>query len=189
MLTADLIVVVAGVAMIGVVVLGRARDLSWLTIIIRCALICAVALVLSVTLFPLPIEARLWRFHRPFSNLHLSPFGTIRAQLGFGLRHSEARELIGNVALFVPLGFLLPVAARTCRRLWVTLAAAAGLSILIETVQALLPSHATDVDDVILNTAGAALGFLAFAMIAWTVRRRTAPGEGTLREPAPSSAG
>jgi glycopeptide antibiotics resistance protein len=189
MLSANVIVVVAGVAMIGVVVLGRARALSWLTIIIRCALICAVALVLSVTLFPVPVEARLWRFHRPFSNLHLSPFGTIRAQLGFGLRHSEARELIGNVALFVPLGFLLPAAARTCRRLWVTLGVAAALSVLIETVQALLPSHATDVDDVILNTAGAALGFLAFSMIAWMVRRRTAPGEGTLREPAPSSAG
>jgi glycopeptide antibiotics resistance protein len=188
-LTADLIVVVAGVAMIGVVVLGRARNLSWLTIIIRCALICAVALVLSVTLFPLPVEARLWRFQRPFSNLHLSPFGTIRAQLGFGLRHSEARELIGNVALFVPLGFLLPVAARMCRRLWVTLAVAAGLSALIEIVQALLPNHATDVDDVILNTAGAALGFLVFSMIIWTVRQRPVPEEGALREPASSSAG
>jgi glycopeptide antibiotics resistance protein len=185
-LSANAVVVVAGVVMIGFVVLARARDLSWPTIIIRSALICAVALILAVTLFPLPVDARL--YHRPFSNLHLVPFGTIRAQLASGLRHPDARELIGNVALFVPLGFLLPATARTCRRLWVTLVVAAGLSVLIETVQALLPSHATDVDDVILNTAGAALGFLAFSMVAWTVRQRTAPEEGTLREPAPSSA-
>ena len=61
------------------------------------------------------------------------------------------------------------------------------MSVVIETVQSLLPSHSTDVDDVILNTAGAALGFLAFSVVAWMVRRRTAPEERTL--PATSSAG
>jgi glycopeptide antibiotics resistance protein len=189
MLSANAIVAAAGAVIIGVAVLGRARELPWPTIIIRCALICAVALILSVTLFPLPVDARLWKFHRPFSNLHILPLGTIRSQLAFGLLHSEARQLIGNVVLFVPLGLLLPAAVRTCRRLWVTLVVAAGLSVLIEIVQALLPSHTTDVDDVILNTVGAALGFLAFSVGAWMVKRRTAPEEHTLREPAASSAG
>ena len=189
MLSANVIVVIAGVVMIGLVVLGRARDLSWPTIIVRCGLIGAVAVIVSVTLFPLPVDARLWKFHHIFSNMHFVPFGTIRTQLAFGLRHSEARELIGNVALFVPLGVFLPVAARTCRRLWVTLAVAASLSVVIETVQSLLPSHTTDVDDVILNTAGAALGFLAYSLVAWTVKRRATPDERSLREPAPSSAG
>jgi len=189
MLSANAIMLAAGVVMFGLVVLGRARDLSWPTIIVRCALICAVVLILAVTLFPLPIDARLWKFHRAFSNLHLSPFATIRTQLEFGFRHSEAREVIGNVALFVPFGLFLPAAARTCRRTWVTLSAAAGLSVLIEIVQGLLPSHATDVDDVILNTTGAALGFLAFSLVAWMVKRRMAPEERALREQAASSAG
>jgi glycopeptide antibiotics resistance protein len=187
MLSANAIVVVAGAVMIVIVVAGRARGASGTTIIARCALTGAIALIISVTLFPLPIEARLWKYHHAFSNLHFSPFGTIRAQLAFGLLHSEARQLIGNVALFVPFGFLLPAAVRTCRRLWVTLVVAAGLSVLIETLQALLPSHTTDVDDVILNTAGAALGYLVFSMIAWTVRRRTAPEERTSPGSAPSS--
>jgi glycopeptide antibiotics resistance protein len=189
MLSANAVVVVAGAVMIVIVVAGRARGASGLTIIARCALAGAIALIISVTLFPLPVEARLWKHHHAFSNLHFVPFGTIRTQLAFGLEHSEARQLIGNVALFVPLGFLLPAAVRTSRRLWVTLVVAAGLSVLIETLQAILPSHTTDVDDVILNTAGAALGFLAFTMITWTVRRRTTPEKGSLRELAPSSAG
>ena len=168
-------VVAAGVVMIGSVILWRARDLSWSSVIIRCALICAVALILSVTLFPLPVDPRLWKHHHVFSNLHFSPFGTIRGQLAFGLEHSEARQLIGNLALFFPLGFLLPTAVRTCRRLWVTLVVAASLSVLIETLQAILPEHATDVDDVILNTAGAALGYLAFATIDRRRRRTMAP--------------
>lgn len=189
MLSANVLVVVGGAAMIIVIVIGRARGTSGPTIVARCALLGAVGWILALTIFPIPVEARWWRFHRLFSNMHVLPFGTIRAQLASGLEYSEARQLIGNVVLFVPLGFLLPAAVRVCRQLWVTLVAAAGLSILIETMQAILPEHATDVDDVILNTTGAALGYLAFWVIAWTARRRTARDEGTLGEPAPSSAG
>lgn len=187
MLSANALVIVSGAVMIVVIVAGRARDLPWPTIIARCALTGALALILSVTLFPLPVDPRLWKYHRAFSNLHFSPFGTIRSQLAFGLEDSEARQLIGNVALFVPLGFLLPAAARACRHLWVTLVVAASLSVLIETLQSVLPEHATDVDDVILNTIGAAVGYLAFSMIAWAARQRTAPEERTLPGSAPPS--
>ena len=189
MLSANVLVIVGGAAMIVVIVIGRARGTSGPTIIARCALIGAVGWILALTIFPIPVEARGWRFHRLFSNVHLVPFWTIRSQLAFGLERSEARQLIGNMALFVPFGFLLPAAVRTCRRLWVTLVVAAGLSALIESLQAILPEHATDVDDVILNTTGAVLGYLAFRVIAWTARQRTAGDEDTLREPAPSSAG
>jgi glycopeptide antibiotics resistance protein len=188
MLSANAVIVVAGAVMILIVVAGRARGAYGPTIIARCALTGAIALIISVTLFPLPVESRLWKFHHLFSNMHFVPFGTIRTQVAFGLEHSEARQLIGNVALFVPFGFLLPAAVRTCRRLWVTLVVAAALSVLIETLQALLPSHTTDVDDVILNTTGAALGYLLFSMIAWTVRQRTAPEERASPGSAPSSA-
>jgi glycopeptide antibiotics resistance protein len=152
-----------------------------------CALTAAVAWILALTLFPIPVEPGLWRFQRRFGDVTLIPFRTIRTQLAFGLRHSEARQLLGNVALFVPFGLLLPAAVWSCRRLWVTLVAAAALSVLIETLQAILPGHTTDVDDVILNTAGATLGFLAFSVVARLVRRRTE--ERTLPEPATSSAG
>jgi glycopeptide antibiotics resistance protein len=189
MLSANVLVIVGGAAMIVVIVVGRARGTSGPTIVARCALVGAAGGILALTIFPIPVEARGWRFHQLFSNMHFVPFGTIRAQLASGLVYSEARQLIGNVVLFVPLGFLLPAAARACRRLWVTLVVAAGMSVLVETMQAILPEHATDVDDVILNTSGAAVGYLAFWIFARTARQRTARDEGTLREPAPSSAG
>jgi glycopeptide antibiotics resistance protein len=189
MLSANELVIVGAAAMIVVIVMGRVRGTSGPTIVARCALIGAVGWIVALTIFPIPVEAREWRLHRLFSNVHFVPFGTIRSQLAFGLEYSEARQLIGNVALFVPLGFLLPAAVRACRRLLVALVVAAGLSVLIESLQAILPEHATDVDDVILNTTGAALGSLAFWIIAWMARQRTARDEGTLREPAPSSAG
>jgi glycopeptide antibiotics resistance protein len=189
MLSANVLVIMGGAAMIVVILMGRANGTSGPTILARCGLLAAIGWILALTIFPIPVEAHGWRFHRLFSNMHFLPFGTIRAQLASGLEYSEARQLIGNVVLFIPFGFLLPAAVRACRRLWVTLLAAAGLSFLIETMQAILPEHATDVDDVILNTTGAALGYLAFWVIAWTARQPTARDEGTLREPAPSSAG
>jgi glycopeptide antibiotics resistance protein len=189
MLSANVLVIVGGAAMIVVIVMGRARGTSGPTIVARCALIGAVGWIVALTIFPIPVEARWWRFHRQFSNMSFVPFRTIGTQLSHGLERSEAKQLFGNLVLFAPLGFLLPSAVRACRRLWPTLLVAAGLSVLIETTQALLPGHSSDVDDVILNTTGAALGYLAFWVIAWTSRQRTARDEGTLREPAPSSAG
>jgi glycopeptide antibiotics resistance protein len=189
MLSANVLVIVGGAAMIVVIVLGRVNRTSGPTILARCALLAAVGWILALTIFPIPLEARWWRFHQQFSNMSFVPFRTIGTQLSHGLERYEAKQLLGNIALFVPFGLLLPAAVRTCRRLWVTLVVAAGLSVLIETMQALLPGHTTDVDDVILNTTGAALGYLAFWVIAWTARQRTARDEGTLREPAPSSAG
>jgi glycopeptide antibiotics resistance protein len=189
MLSANAIIVAAGVVMIGLVVLGRARGSSGATVLAWCALTGAVAWILALTLFPIPIDPGLWRFQRWFGDVTLVPFRTIRSQLAFGLRDSEARQLLGNVALFVPFGFLLPAAVRACRRPGALLVAAAAFSVLIETLQAILPGHTTDVDDVILNTAGAALGFLAFSVAAWVAGRRETPEERTMREPAASSAG
>ena len=66
-------------------------------------------------------------------------------------------SLLGNVCLFVPLGLL----AALCYggAWWKYLAAGAAFSICIEMFQLLLP-RATDIDDVICNTAGMLLGYL-----------------------------
>ena len=175
MLSANALVIVGGVVMIFVILAGCARGTSWPTIVARGALIGAICWILALTIFPIPVEARWWRFHRQFSNMSFVPFRTIGTQLSHGLERYEARQLLGNIALFAPLGFLLPVALKRFRRAWPTLLVAAGLSVLIETTQALLPGHSTDVDDVILNTTGAALGYLAFATIDGVRRRTLAP--------------
>lgn len=77
------------------------------------------------------------------------------------------RQLVGNIVLFVPLGFLLPVLSAGRRRLGATVAIALAASVGIELIQlAMLLSavsqRAVDVDDVILNVSGAALGYLAW---------------------------
>ncbi|NLD60656.1 MAG: VanZ family protein [Clostridiales bacterium] len=75
-----------------------------------------------------------------------------------------AYHFFGNTLWFVPLGFLLPALFRG----W-TLPRAAllglAVSIGIEVVQWLFRTGTADIDDVLLNAAGTALGFAAHAAI------------------------
>ena len=80
-------------------------------------------------------------------------------------------NLGGNVAVFLPLGFGLAGLMRGLGRAAAfTRAVLAGLalSVAIEVVQLAIPNRATDVDDVLLNTVGAALGAGLFT---WLLRR------------------
>ena len=100
-------------------------------------------------------------------HLELIPLGTITGQLalaGEGSAHALA-NLGGNVLLFAPFGVLLPALFCPLRRFWRFLAAFAGSVAAVEIMQLLLRVGVCDVDDLLLNCLGAALGFLVRA--AW----------------------
>ena len=63
-----------------------------------------------------------------------------------------------NILMCVPLGFLLPFVWKAYRKFRVTVLSGAGFSALIEVSQ-LLTTRATDIDDLIANTLGTAVGF------------------------------
>ncbi|MEU3726976.1 VanZ family protein [Streptomyces sp. NPDC031705] len=72
-----------------------------------------------------------------------------------------AEQLGGNVLLGVPFGVLLPVLLPQARGLLRVAAVTAVVMTLVELIQgALVTGRAFDVDDVLLNTAGALLGYL-----------------------------
>lgn len=64
-----------------------------------------------------------------------------------------------NIAMFIPFGILLPLAAKPFRRWYLALAAGMGTSFLIETLQYLLGRGQADVDDLFCNTLGVMLGY------------------------------
>jgi hypothetical protein len=89
------------------------------------------------------------------------PLHTIREYLSPELPASiRIRNLAGNLVLLTPLGFLLAVA--TTWRPSFALAAILATSATIECWQLLVATgRSVDIDDVILNTAGGTLGYLA----------------------------
>lgn len=76
-----------------------------------------------------------------------------------------------NTAVFVPLGVLLPLIGRRSQKWYVSLLAALGLSLLIESAQFLLGAGTFDVDDLICNTLGAVLGWAAVTMVLLLLER------------------
>ena len=109
-------------------------------------------------------------------DLRLQAFRTINFALRKGLGSLEFLVLIGNLAVFVPLGMLLPLVFGR-RSLALVLVAGLVVSLAIELGQLALSIalgfafRSADVDDVIVNVCGAALGYLLFLAVA-TVRTR-----------------
>jgi glycopeptide antibiotics resistance protein len=79
------------------------------------------------------------------------------------------RNTLGNIALFLPLGILLPLVTNRFRSLLKVMLVALGLSLGIETIQFVLrfvgSLRAVDIDDVLLNTLGAGLGFAIYRYV------------------------
>lgn len=77
-----------------------------------------------------------------------------------------------NIAMFVPLGVFLPLAAKPFRRWYWMLAAGAGTSLIIEVTQYILGRGQADVDDLICNTLGAMLGYCLCMLFVGLVCKR-----------------
>lgn len=105
-------------------------------------------------------------------NLNLKPFATIKLYLYVLTAPELARHipaaivnLAGNVVMFVPLGAFLPAIWQGLRALWKTLLCTAFVICLIETAQLLTLVGSCDVDDLLLNVLGAALGYGGYRLI------------------------
>jgi glycopeptide antibiotics resistance protein len=100
-------------------------------------------------------------------SINLHPFRTIAeyAVASYN-RNIIVTNLFGNIAAFAPLGFLLPlIGGRKAAGVFKIVLAAAGVSVAVETFQYLLGVGAADIDDVILNTVGGILGYLALKLL------------------------
>lgn len=85
--------------------------------------------------------------------------------LRFATRRDMLLNLLGNVALFLPAGALFPALYPKLDRFRKVLCAGMGLSLFIELAQLPFAARGTDVDDLLLNTLGTALGCGLFALI------------------------
>lgn len=112
-------------------------------------------------------EERVYRYNlSPF--IEIRRFWIYREQLGV---FAVVTNLLGNVIGFIPYGFILPVIARKCRSGFFIILSGFGISLLVETIQLITKVGCFDVDDLILNTLGAALGYLAFAVCNYLRRK------------------
>jgi len=91
---------------------------------------------------------------------NLVPFHTLAIYLRNLDSEFWLRNLFGNLGLLLPLGLLGPIALPVLGRWWLILPLALLISASIELAQFRIPDRSADIDDVIVNVAGALLGYL-----------------------------
>jgi len=88
-------------------------------------------------------------------------FWIYREQLGI---RAVGVNLAGNVLAFVPFGFILPIIGKRLRSMWKVTVLGFLLSLSVELLQLIFKVGCCDVDDLLLNTLGALLGYILFAI-------------------------
>lgn len=79
--------------------------------------------------------------------------------------HEALLNLIGNVLMFVPVGVVFPSVYRQLNTHGRAIAAGVGFSLAIELMQLPFVDRVSDIDDLLLNSAGYILGYLIYLAV------------------------
>lgn len=112
--------------------------------------------LLSVTLFT-------HNYYTYGQSSNLLIFSSVRLMLMSGNGGLILKNVIGNIALFIPLGILLPLLIEKKQTFRWLLLFAVLFSLVIEVCQFLFAARIFDVDDIMLNVVGAMTGRLILA--------------------------
>lgn len=135
----------------------RIRYISWILFVMYLLLMIYLCF-LSESFGRTGAENRVYRYNLiPFTEIRR--FWIYRERLGFW---KSFINLAGNVIAFLPFGFFLPILSRRVRKGGRCIFSGFLLSLMIETIQLVTKVGCFDVDDLILNTLGAAVGYLLF---------------------------
>lgn len=103
--------------------------------------------------------------------LNMIPFQFITEDWAMGtvLKYTQS---FANILMFVPVGFILPVAFVNTRKFYKTTFCMAGFSFFIEFCQYFI-GRSADIDDFILNTLGGMLGYFIFYNFSKLLKNKT----------------
>jgi glycopeptide antibiotics resistance protein len=85
------------------------------------------------------------------------------------LRRFAFGNVVGNIAIFIPLGIYLPLLKKD-KRILKNLSYIFIVSLLVEIIQGLLGIGVSDVDDIILNSFGGLVGVLGYKFLLLLLR-------------------
>lgn len=130
----------------GYIKMNRRRDIAAILLGI------SVAIILWLTI--------LNRSEQVSTPVIIRPFHELKNLGSFKLKDitNDRGQFVGNILLFIPVGFLFPVVVN--RKKWyVVLACGVMFSLLIESIQLISKRGCFDLDDILLNGAGVMIGY------------------------------
>lgn len=103
---------------------------------------------------------------RNFSQANYFPFYTVKYYFnGIDKTRDTKENLVGNVFLFFPLGMFLPLLFRKANNFQKIIILSFLTSLAFELIQLFTMLGNFDVDDIILNVLGSALGFGIYLLL------------------------
>ncbi len=127
--------------------------------------------LVGVLFFPIIYDKSV--FINPEANnpsINIIPFNTVLSILEND-PSTFIRQVLGNIIIFIPMGFFLPVYISRLKRLKSCFFAVLSLTVIIELTQLLLDFilvknyRCCDIDDVILNAIGGMIGYAIFSIV------------------------
>ncbi len=150
---------------IGLFTLHRRKSFPWLWMLALTGLIITFVNIFSNTVSLTPFLSGF----QLYGSINLVPFISIVKMVKDILSADPSRysfvNFFGNIGFFIPLGFFVPLLTRKLASGWKVLLFGCLVSILIEVWQLFIPARGTDIDDVILNTLGTAIGYFCFWLL------------------------
>ncbi|MCI6574800.1 MAG: VanZ family protein [Actinomycetaceae bacterium] len=119
-----------------------------------------VGIIVHFTLTPFLVP-----LHTAHFDVNLTPVVQSYLMVKYGIPSVALYNLVGNLLLFLPLGMMAPLAFSNMRSWWKVTGVLAVGSLCVESLQLIFTVRLFDVDDIILNTVGALLGYLICAGI------------------------
>ena len=121
-------------------------------------LVCYIVIVLGATMFSRSEAAR--------GSIRLQPLASYRGAWNC-FSDREWRNLFLNILMFVPFGFMLPLAVPVFQTFWKTYLAGFLFTLLIETSQILFHRGVFELDDIMNNFLGAVIGYGFYRFLRW----------------------
>lgn len=125
--------------------------------------------IFHITILPIPLDSIVVESLQMLSEnnvyIQLIPFSDI---FTYNI-YSFIKQTVGNIVMFIPLGFLLPLLFIKCRDFKSLIKYSFAISLLIESIQLILslflikaPFRIFDINDLLLNTLGGITGYILY---------------------------
>ncbi|WP_349409468.1 VanZ family protein [Pseudalkalibacillus sp. SCS-8] len=136
------------------------RNVKWLGTILFVAYL---AVLIYTTLFT-------YNYYVYGKSFNLVLFDSIQLMWRSGDYWLIFKNVIGNILLFMPLGFLLPLISRRLASFRGMFFISYGMSTMIELLQFNYANRIFDIDDIFLNGLGGLVGLIMYKIIAFVYR-------------------
>ena len=156
------VVIIVAICIAGLAVIIRVSDNRQTVGVLFASYIIA---VLIITLFVRTYDLEVKTLLNPFTKyVNIGKGFANDGWKCFSKNERIITEILLNILLFVPLGFLVPKLQESFRRWWKILLLGLGFSLFIECSQLVLHMGCFDTADLVHNTLGAVVGYVIWSM-------------------------